>query len=212
MEPRVAICLPLYRDVHAETLLSMLALRTPSRPLWCIAHGRPVDEARNEVTARALEPGFGTTHILCLDGDVVFPVTALERLLKHDLAIVSGLYFKRTWPYSPLLMDDCLDGTCSFREEIPAGLTEVDCTGGGFLLVKREVFDEIGKRLGPDEKWWDRTVYPGGIKPGEDIAFCRRARAAGFRVMVDCDLRIGHRGEITYTQDVRERLTGAVVE
>ncbi len=57
---------------------------------------------------------------------------------------------------------------------------EVDAVSGAFLLIRKEVVDQIG---GLDEEFW---IF------GEDIDWCIRAQRAGWKVMYNSDARILH--------------------
>ncbi len=66
---------------------------------------------------------------------------------------------------------------------------EADRLVGFCLLVKREVFDKIGRL---DEQF--------GIGNFEDDDFCRRARAAGYRAMIAKDAFVHHVGGATFRE------------
>jgi hypothetical protein len=63
------------------------------------------------------------------------------------------------------------------------GLVECDATGGGCLLIKREVLEAIGK------PWCLSNPTSGG---GEDFDLCRRAREAGYKVYADFAVQCDH--------------------
>jgi hypothetical protein len=72
-------------------------------------------------------------------------------------------------------------------------LVEVAYTGMGFMLVKRGVFEKL-------EYPWFRPIEK---KIGamvdftmEDVAFCLRAKEAGFKVLVDPAVRVGHEKKV----------------
>lgn len=158
---------------------------------------RPVDDARRMAT-NAVLPWPGITHILWVDDDMVFPNDALQRLLAHDKDIVGGLCFNRRAPaYQPIVAkhyDPALVmpmNATGFVYDLPkSGLIECDATGGAFLLVRAQVFRDIEAKFGP-ESWW----IPDG-EASEDFSFCRRAKACKYKIFVDCDLEIGHVGEV----------------
>ncbi|MBU1767873.1 MAG: glycosyltransferase [Candidatus Omnitrophica bacterium] len=110
-------------------------------------------------------------------------------------------------------------------------LVPVDATGGAFLLVRREVFEKIrddecreglkaglalrGETLNDEQfearlhaqkatygGWWASDDRRG---LSEDIAFCARARKAGFPISVDTSLDIGHMGEVVINEDFAQR-------
>jgi hypothetical protein len=57
---------------------------------------------------------------------------------------------------------------------------------GGLVVIRRDVA-ESGIRYAYDP-------LADGSSASEDITFCRRARAAGFRTYLDADVRVDHYG------------------
>lgn len=82
--------------------------------------------------------------------------------------------------------DGKLDYDFIIRKE---DLVEVAYTGMGFMLVKRGVFEKL-------EYPWFRPIEK---KIGdmvdftmEDVAFCLRAKEAGFKIFIDPAVKVGH--------------------
>lgn len=142
--------------------------------------------ARRALASEALERRFDS--ILFLDDDMVFPPDTLVRLLEHQEPIVSALYFFRDRPIvQPIAWTE--RKTREWTEWVPlteypdAGLLEVGGIGLGCLLVATDVLRAT------------RVVdfgfeTSGGM--GEDLRFCLTAAKFGFRILVDCGLKIGH--------------------
>ena len=126
---------------------------------------------------------------LFVDNDMAFPKDALERLLVEEKAVVGVQYIMRSEPYRVTAWAD-VDGkpvqmnTPYWRE----GTHEVAAVGMGLTLIGREVFEKT------PQPWFDFGEYP-----GEDIHFCMKAREAGFKVWLNCDMEIGHVGKHKYT-------------
>jgi len=120
------------------------------------------------------------THLLFADTDQVFTPDDFTRLLGHDLPVVAGVAVAedRQLKWKPL------DGE---PPEGRTGLHEAEYVGCGFMLIKRDVLEAVGEwpfRQGLDPQ------SQGSI--GTDVYFCRTARAAGFAVWADADVKIGH--------------------
>lgn len=147
--------------------------------------------SRNGIAQHAIDSG--ATHVLFLDSDMVFPGDLLDRLLKHDKDIVGVNYSRRTLPTVPTAF---IDGHGPlYTEKDSAGLVPVTHCGMGAMLIKGHVFDGMKQ---PIFKFEDR---PGNVDfVGEDVIFCRKAKEAGFQVLVDQDLsrEIGHIGQWVY--------------
>lgn len=154
----------------------------------------PVSLARNQVVKEFLKTD--ATHLFMMDDDVIPPRDALEKLLSDDKDIVSGVYPAHTKdrdgrPQPPELL--------AIRDGAPVhgeGLERVDYTGAGCLLGKREVFEAISP------PWFKFVFTEDGslMRVSEDVYFFNLARALGFGVWVDFDIKCGH----VKTTDLRE--------
>jgi hypothetical protein len=67
-------------------------------------------------------------------------------------------------------------------------LVECDGVGGGFTIVRREVFEALEGDLEPDKALF--FEYRGDHT--EDLWFCKHAREQGFRIAVDTRVTCGH--------------------
>jgi len=66
-------------------------------------------------------------------------------------------------------------------------LVEVDATGGGCLMFDMEVFRKI------PYPWFEfKKQESTGKIIGEDIGFCQKLKAAGYKIFVDSGLECGH--------------------
>lgn len=148
---------------------------------WMIGSERAI--GREKVVRRALERG--SEWVWFVDDDHTFGHTALLDLLAHDVPVVGALYLQRKTPFLPIAMGEKdengwwpLD-----LEKCPQhGLVSVDGIGTGGLLVKAEVFHELG------EPWFQYTA-----EMSEDLFFCRRVREElGLPIYVDLDVPLGH--------------------
>jgi hypothetical protein len=152
-------------------------------------------------------------RILWIDTDTVFTVEDVKRLLSHSEDIVSGCVkvdlknfgVQRVLetPYGghafATIMDvvqnpatgEYVDAFKLWRKECeqPNGLCKVDACGGAFLSVKRGVYEAMGY------PWYTTgiTDVDGlAVEMSEDIAWCARARAFGFEIWADPEVRPGH--------------------
>lgn len=195
-QPVIAVCIPLADQIHAATFTSIMGLDIPKPYHLLDRRGAPVEQARNDLVARVLfDPAFkDVTHLLWIDDDMVFTPDALRRLLAHDLAIVGGLCHGRRAPhYAPILCHKQANSALgyTYQHDYPQGLVTVDATGGAFILVKREVYEEIERRFPtPGEGPYTNRGC------GEDISFCERAAECGYKTVVDTTLEIGHIAEV----------------
>ena len=163
-------------------------LEKPAGSFALFAHDRSPAKSRNMLIDAAKD--VNCSHILIIDDDVAPEGDHLMRLLAHDVDIVSGLYFMRSYPHAPVAFDIANEkGECMPMYMTPnlKGLHPVVAAGFGFLLIKMSVFDKLEKpyvrlaELDPEE-WCD------------DIGFFKRVREAGIQSYVDLDVHVGHQG------------------
>lgn len=128
--------------------------------------------------------------LMWFDSDMVFPPNTLFRLRQHDKDIVGCAYVRRTPPYD--IMCKTLEHA---PKEVNSGLLEVASLPTGCLLVRRQIFNE----LGPYPKWRTPASEEHGKNMSEDYYFCKKAREMGYSIWLDVDLtkEVGHIGEQT---------------
>lgn len=126
------------------------------------------------------------SHILFLDADVLPRRNTLKKLLEHDKDIVTGVYNiaqegKLYWSVSRDETFSAID-----LEELPKNPFKVTLCGFGVVLIKTEVFEKL------EWPYWENIRTPGGVKRGEDLYFCRKARDAGFDIWCDPKVKCNH--------------------
>ena len=145
--------------------------------------------------------------LLFFDTDIVFPNPEIIYGLYQDAdakerPIVSGLYFTyidtgftATWlvrKQNPTL------GEYHSLKEVKPELQQVDGIGMGCVIIHRSVFEKMAAAY-PREKdpwvWFGHDLVmteKGADRLGEDLTFCRRARALGFTIWGDGRLGFTH--------------------
>lgn len=149
--------------------------------------------AREALAKKSLEQK--ATHILWIDSDMEFPPDLLVRLLRHDVDIVGANCIARRPPFNLTARDES-------GKQIPTnpdstGLEKVASVGFGVLMHRIEVLHAI------PEPWFDfewNRESEFTLITGEDVRFCKRARAAGFDIYIDHDLskQVNHVGMFGY--------------
>ena len=190
---RTMIAIPCMDMVHTLFFASMLSLRKPEGTEVAVASCSLIYEARHTLAMRALNEGFD--RVLWLDSDMSFEPDLLERLsanLDQGLDFVCGLYFTRKNPVQPCVYKIChptpnkkgeiLPTTESFQD-IPDGLFEIEGCGFGAAMMTIDLI----RRAGP-LPFFPAEGY------GEDLTFCRKARAAGATLWCDGRIKVGHIG------------------
>lgn len=131
--------------------------------------------------------------------DHVFPHDLLLKLLDHEADVVVPLCVKRTPPYQLVIYRDEADHQDEWTDRIYPGYLPYDvnevpdepfsvvAAGSAGMLIRRNVLDAIGY------PWFESSD---GIYTNEDLEFCRKVRAAGFEILCDPHLYLGHIGQV----------------
>ena len=164
---------------------SLLCVRGVTPHNVMCSRGANIAENRNCIAERALMDRYDA--VWYVDDDQVFSPDTLEKLISHDVDIVSGLYLKREIPWIPhMYMDTESRGwTPKLLQAGDCGLHEVHTTGAGCLLVKSDVLANMEVPL------WRLGQYD-KVNWSDDHDFLTRARAKGYRVFIDLDCPVGH--------------------
>jgi hypothetical protein len=157
-----------------------------------------VDDGRNRLVRDFLESDC--EQLIFLDADVFWLDAEMRKLIEHDADIVAGIYPMKNddedYPVAPLPGE---------RWANAAGLVEVAGVPTGFLKIRRRVFESLyepAQKHRSKEDGYGRMLIPvlferslnGLSRRGGDYEFCRKARAAGFKVYVDPLMQLGHQG------------------
>lgn len=190
----------------------MMATRMPPgvEVIWKEqGHALAVDKARNNICRTFLEQEIETSHLWMPDDDMMWHPGSVIRLYERDLDIVGALTWTNATPPCPTIWQDEreVDGTFFYTPAAfetlkwledhehsfvsndpivlppsPTDLEPVDATGAAFIMIKRHVLEAI------EPPWFEGDIN--GF--GEDFYFCRKARAAGFKVYVDRSVIVTH--------------------
>ncbi len=159
---------------YTRFAICMQGLYVPpgSHTKWQI--GSDVAAARNQ----ACEQADGD-WVWFIDDDHTFDPDIIHQLLARDVDIVTPLCLRRSQPFLPVACVD--DDFMDLGLYGPDELVEVQHAGSSGMLIRKHVLDVV------EPPWFE---LGNGIS--EDVTFCQKARAAGFRVHVDMAVRLGH--------------------
>ena len=186
-----------------------------------IAHGRAdrggdcfVAKVRNKLVKEFLDgPG---TDLFFLDDDLGWPAHKVLEFLARPEPILAGVYPKKSddmdWPVG-------LDADAETGDLITdQGLYHANFAGAGFMRIKRHVLEamaakaptfkdiEMGGAVGEFPTIFDDGPGADGWWTGEDVTFCRLARAMGFPIWIDPDIAFRHRGGKTWNGTLADHL------
>ena len=159
-----------------------------------------VHRARMEMCATFLKTEH--SHLFWVDADIEFTPEDVAKLWNLETDIAVGCYAMKkrdaqwyaAWKDGQLVKD--LD---QFK-----GPIEVDYAGTGFMLIAREVIERLTEihgtwegANGPVPAIFMTPIHNGGLE-SEDYHFCRIAREAGFKVVMDPSVRLKHWGSYAF--------------
>lgn len=189
---KILIAVPCMDQVPTLFCQSLAQIQKIGECTLAMKPGSLIYTSRNDLATMAIQ--MDADFVFWLDSDMVFKPDTLVRMMdimqKNDLDFLTGLYFRRVPPYSPVLFEELsIEGVeCKFKEykKIPDGLFEVAACGFGCVLMKTDVFFDVQSKFG--------NMFAPIANNGEDIAFCWRARECGYKLYCDSSLICGHVG------------------
>ena len=193
--------------------VSLAATRQPPDTHLAVTASASVTENLN-TAIRELRPVDEWLWII--GDDHVWEPDCLTRLLAvlddHlQIDVLVPLVTKRNPPWHLVVFDEAgsyEDGLPRWKplewEQIPPhGVFEIDAAGSAGMLVRREVLEALS------DPWFESS---GGVVLNEDVMFCRKAKAAGFRVFATSDVVMGHLGIFNVRPYHRDGRWGALTE
>lgn len=204
----VIICVPTNQQVpfeFANDLALMLGKTAARQPMNGIGRcgllmyeGTLIAPQRNHLLDLALRGKF--THALFIDSDMRFPPNGLEYLASLDLDIVGANYSRRVQPLH-FTAYKRIDRENKNHELLHTTVDdvhkeEVEGMGCGFMMIDLSILKDIPR------PWFSIPYFPEDDDfQAEDVTFCLKARAAGYKVWVDHSLSqvVRHCGKMEYT-------------
>lgn len=191
---KIMIAIPCMDQVPAPFCQSVTMLKKVGLTAISFQIGSLIYNSRNDLAKKSIE--IGADYVLWLDSDMTFDPDTLikmhKTLTENNLDILTGLYFRRVPPYSPVLFDtlNMTDKGCEWSDwkdrELPSELFEVGGCGFGCVLMKTDVFFDVQGKFG--------DMFGPLNRVGEDLSFCWRARECGYKIYCDPSIICGHVG------------------
>jgi len=189
-EPYVEIEIPMgtIAILHQGEIITPLVhwvRRMPSELHLVTPRGTQIPRQRN-IAGRNLIGEW----LLFVDSDTVPPNHTIQRMLSHNVPIVSAVVLERFAPHKVAAIRTMDPQAVKWDlADLPGdGLLPTPGTGCAGLMIRREVLDKV-------ETPWFRCGQLILDCLTEDTEFCFRAAQAGFPTMLDCGLRFGHKAD-----------------
>ena len=171
--------------------VNMLGLDLPDGSQIITKRSIFVAEARNEI----IRLSGHTDYVWFIDDDHTFEPDLLHNLLHRRVPIVQPLVLTRKSPFGPVMMptEGSKPGTykrAALDDAKTHGLVEMIAVGAGGMLIHRDVLNSVR------DPWFETQT--------EDVNFCAKARAKGFKIYTDLSNRMGHMNVGTVTPVVKD--------
>lgn len=179
---------PIYPEV-VDSISKLLKMKKYDVDL-IMERGFQTAEARNKLVVSVLSSE--ADYLFFMDSDSIVTPADLDKLVKANKDIISGIYFMRGMPYNPVIYESDWKGKgYIFLKEMKEGIQRIDGCGMGCCLIKRKVFETIRK------PWFEFNRFGNGST--EDFDFCKKLDREGFRIFAHWGVKIGHIGSYIYT-------------
>ena len=190
---RTMIAVPCMDTVQTLFAASLLQLHKPEGTEVSMASCSLVYDARHDLAMRALNLGFD--RVLWIDSDMRFDPDLMDRLsadLDKGADFMTAVYFTRKSPVKPCVYEtvdlknrtngEIYPAAENFKK-LPAGIFEIAGCGFGAVMMTTDLIRSCGKLpFFPEDGF------------GEDLTFCRKARAAGNKLYCDSNIKADHIG------------------
>jgi GT2 family glycosyltransferase len=200
MKRKVLLCIPFGDTVSTDTFGQLAAIIQKG---WLLYYrtGFNITVHRNEFAMELLRTGI--EYLVMLDADHAHPDNIVERLLTLALQdkekkIISGLNYRRGVPYEPMAYVRKGEKLYRYEGDFDGeSLYSVDAVATCSMLVHRSVFETLAAPWFSEN--YERCLEH--VFSGEDIYFCKKAKAAGFKIWVDSSLTSPHRATTWIDRD-----------
>ena len=190
-KPKVLVGMPSLGTMDIEAVKCLMQLEFVGTV--DIISNSLVYDARDKIAMDAL--ANEADYVMWLDSDVVYPSNVIRRLMAHNKDMCTGLYYKRTPPFTPCIyvMDD-EERLVPYLDYPEESLFQITAAGFGCILVKTKVIKAVHEKFGG-------CFFPVNGIGGEDLSFIRRAQDCGFEIWCDSSIECGHIGSTIVTPD-----------
>lgn len=192
---KILIAVPTAKYIEPETFKAIYDLHVPDgyEVDFQFFYGYRIDQIRNLI-ASWVEKGYD--YLFSVDSDIVFAPDTLNKMIEHDVDMVSGIYRQRK-PEQVLEIfvrneQGGVSNVTHLEPNLPQ-LVEIAACGFGCVLIKKEVFTKIGY---PHFEY--HVALNHGNTVSEDVDFCTKATNTGSKIFCDTTIICKHLGSTVY--------------
>lgn len=156
----------------------------------------PVQMARSKIAEQTMEEKYD--FVVMHDDDLLVnctgesgnPLDAFHELFEQypKVGVIGAVYLRERPQMPTVVMPHPLyhEELCHVVSGMPYAPFEVAAIGTGFMMIRREVFEQLHEDGRGMFRFDHRRTRWGTVSEvGEDYDFCQRARAAGWKVLAD---------------------------
>jgi len=199
---KVVIGIPCMETVPTGFLQSILEMDHPCETTFAITRSSLVYDARNEISAMAVNGGYDA--VIWIDSDMTFDADIVTRFIEHyqqGRDYVSGLCFTRRTPTMPVVYkeldlktsDGDVETVSKLIDDYPNEMFEVQGSGFAGVMTSVKMIKDIAIHHGPP--FYPRYGF------GEDLTFCYLAKKSGYKMYCDPSIKLGHIGNIVFAEE-----------
>ena len=200
---KTLIAIPCMDMLPVGFVQSLMYMHKGDNPTVYFKPNSLVCDSRNLLSLYAIENGFD--NVLWLDSDMLFPPNTLTKLEAYNMDMVTGLYVKRHEPVEPVLYEKIeepergndgklIANIASYTNYHRDSFFPVAGCGFGCVLIDVQIMREVMQK--------DGTCFLPMPHYGEDLAFCIRVAALGYKMYAEPSAVCGHIGHtVIYPED-----------
>jgi hypothetical protein len=183
------------RPVSPAWALSMSCVNYPMNTNRIIhaTNEKEIGEARNEIAEGALRDG--AKYLWFVDDDVSVPAHAAKALIgtlenaDNKSMVCGGIYCAKSLPTEPIVYRG--EGVGAFWRWKIGDVFECTSIGTGCMMIRTELLNHIER---PWFKTVDimETVGQPSVQITDDMYFCQKVQAAGFKILADTNVLTTH--------------------
>lgn len=207
---KILIAIPCLDHVATGFMRSLLKLIKVGDCEFGITSSSLVYDARNMLAGQGVTGGYD--RILWLDSDMVFEPDLLVKLsadMDEGREFVSGIYFKRKPPFSPVIYKglqyshdtETHELSCkvdTYADYPQDSIFTIAACGFGGVMMTTDLINRVGKKFG--------FPFSPIMGMGEDLSFCYRVGSLGVEMYCDSRIKMGHIGSMTINEQTYQSM------
>lgn len=189
----VLIAVPTFENISPETFKSIYDIE--KIPGWKFdfqfVKGYDCPRARNHIAHIAQEQKY--EFVFMVDSDIILEPYCLQYLLQLEDDVVLGYYPRKNEPdktdmFKPGHLNYMPEDRYSIEEIKNSEYDRIQINGGGFgcACIRTEIFNKL------EYPYFCYVNYSDGNLLSEDLYFCSKATAAGYKIYLDTRVGCKH--------------------